>query len=187
MRYLALALFLLPASDAYCAGSMEPLYVHADAVMDTSIVGNWIRMRDSTHTDSMVVKLGNPRDSAYRVTTLGDNGEEQQHDVHLMRIAGLTVADIYTDHVAAFALSVHGIVFVRLGRDRITLYSVDTDWLQKYSAAHPKDIHFTVTQGIALFSDSAAHVRAFIAKQGNSGLRSSDSSTYVRAPAPGSR
>jgi len=191
MRYQALAVVLLSFRGVYCAGSAEPIYGKGDAIADSTIVGRWRGVTDTITDDSVVIErepAGSDSSAAYRLAVYGADGVERD-DLHLTRIGGLLLADVYpTKHGDPWnMIPIHGILFARQQRNRLTVHVIDGEWLQRYSAMHPKEIKIDSIGGFAVFTDSTARVRAFLAKQVNAGLWMQDSMVFVRMPVPGTR
>jgi hypothetical protein len=175
----------------YCAASVEPVYSKADAIADSAIVGVWRSPGDTIAADSTVIERASPSNSAdkeYLLTMYSSDGIERE-DLYLTRIGGLVFADVYPtkENDSWNSIPLHAIFLGRPERDRITIHAIDAQWLQKYSATHPKEIRVETIKSIVFFHDSTARVRSFLANHQNSGLWDADSMVLVRAPVPGTR
>jgi len=186
MRPIAMAcLAVWTVSGPFCAGSEQELWSHRDLVADSTIEGRWRALGDTTRPwTTLIVRDSNAKFAKYLVTYIPDSGAPLHDDLYLTRIGGALFGDLYAieDEHRWNAIPVHLLIRADRTNPRLVLRAINAKWLQKYAAAHPKQISTVTINDWVVFTDSTAKVRRFLLSTLKIDSAYDDSIVYVHVP-----
>ena len=166
MRLMAIfSLALMPLVTA-CVGSVQPVYTEADLVSDASLLGAW---RDSGSTARASVTAA--KSTAYAIAFTDEDGKQGHFTAHLARVGEMTLLDVepealpeilsetYRDHF----VPLHSFFFVKLGKDRVVLTTLELDKLNDFVQAQPGAVPHFVHDHDVVFTGEPRVIQAFLA------------------------
>jgi hypothetical protein len=151
---------------AACVGSVQPVYTDSDLAYDPGLLGTW---RDSGSTASASVTA--VKAPAYAIACTDEDGKQGEFAAHLARVGDMTLLDVepaalpealsetYRDHF----VPLHSFFFVKQGKDRLVLTTLDPVMLNAFLRAQPGAVpHFLHDHDVVLTGEPGA-IQAFLA------------------------
>jgi hypothetical protein len=166
MRLVAISFLVLMPLITACVGSVQPVYTESDLVYDANLLGAW---RDSGSTATASIAAA--KSSAYVIAFTDEDGKQGHFTAHLARVGEMTLLDVepealpetlsgtYRDHF----VPLHSFFFVKQGKDRVVLTTLELDKLNDFLQAQPGAVpHFVHDHDVVLTGEPKV-IQAFLA------------------------
>jgi hypothetical protein len=190
MKKILLPLVALAALIAACVPSVYPFYFDKDVVTDAHLPGNW-QESDKTNNPEMWL-FENAASNSYAATYTETDGKTGRFEAHLFKLGETTFLDLtpaecnyatnQADLIGISMIPGHLLLRVKLSADKLSVATINPDWLKKFLDQNPNAIAHRVDHDEIFLTSETGTLQKFILKHLGTNELFGEEGDYIRPP-----
>jgi hypothetical protein len=190
MKKILLPLVAVAALIAACVPSVNPFYTDKDVITDPRLLGAWEESDKTNNPETWMFE--DAPSNAYTATYTENDGKTGKFEAHLFKIADTTFIDLtpaecnyatnQTFLINASMIPGHLLMRVKVSADKLTVATINPDWLQKFLEKNPNAIAHRIDHDAIFLTAETGALQKFILKHSGTNELFGEDGDYIRPP-----